>query len=128
MRAGVLFRLLRRPPRVVDLRAAFWGWRALRSVRTQLRGGTVRGVRAPVPPPLPLAAFRAVRVVLTGARASCLEGALVLQSWLAAHGVERDVIVGTRGGANGDFSAHAWVDGTPQGPEPRFAEMIRLAP
>jgi hypothetical protein len=126
--AAIFRALLRRPPRVADLQAAIWAWQALHSARQQLQGGAVRGVRVPEPSPLPIAASRAVRVVLTARKASCLERALLHQRWLAAHGIERDVVVGTRGGAGDEFCAHAWVDGTPQGTDRRFVEMIRLAP
>jgi hypothetical protein len=127
MAEPALLRLARRPPRRADLRAAVWAWRALRSTRVQLREGAVRGVRVPAAPPLPAAAIRGVRVVLRRLEPSCLERALVIQRWLATQGIERDVVVGTHGGA-GDFSAHAWVDGTPQDGQHDYVEMIRLAP
>jgi hypothetical protein len=123
-----LGRLLRRPPSLADARAGAWAWQALRSVRRQLRAGAVRGVHAPAPPALPIAASRAVRVTLALGRSSCLERSLVLQRWLAAHGIERDVVVGTHGAAGSEFTAHAWIDGTPQRADRRYVEMIRLAP
>lgn len=119
---------MRRPPDIADARAALWAWRAVSSARSQLRGGEVRGVRIPAPPPLSESGARAVRVVLLRRDASCLERSLVLQSWLAAHGVARDVIVGTEGGAHNGFAAHAWIDGEPQPPGRSYAELIRLSP
>ncbi len=92
-------RLMRRPPDIADARAAWWAWRALRTARASLRNGEVRGVRVPAPPPVNASAARAVRRVLRWTGASCLERSLVLQRWLAAHGVARDVIVGTEGSA-----------------------------
>src|SRR4051794_20434432 len=114
---------MRRPPTIHDARAALWTWRAVRSARTQLRAGAVRDVRVPPPPAIPSFAGRAVRRMLAD-RASCLEQALVLQRWLVANGVERDVIVGTSGSRTGDFVAHAWVDGEFLPEEPAYVEMI----
>ena len=42
---------------------------------------------------------------------SCLVNAIVLQTWEAAHGRRRDLVVGVTG-PNG-FSAHAWLQGDP---------------
>jgi hypothetical protein len=43
------------------------------------------------------------------ARATCLERALILQSWLATHGRPYPVAVGVALG--GGFEAHAWLEG-----------------
>jgi hypothetical protein len=40
----------------------------------------------------------------------------------------RDVIVGTSGTTSTAFKAHAWLDGEPVPEEPRYVEMLRLAP
>jgi hypothetical protein len=119
---------MRRVPDKAHLLAAWWTWRALRAARAQLRGGAVRDVRLPAPPPASQHGARAVRVVLARQRPSCLERALVLQRWLAGQGIERDVIVGTEGSAAGDFAAHAWLDGEQQLPERRYVEILRLTP
>ena len=119
---------MRRPPEIADARAAWWTWRATRSVREQLRAGAVRDVVVPEPPAVPERAGRAVRRVLRREHPSCFERSLVLQRWLAAQGVARDVIVGTEGGARGDFTAHAWLDGESQPDGHRYTEMLRLAP
>jgi hypothetical protein len=118
---------MRRPPDIADARAAWWAWRALRTARARLREGEVRGVRVPSPPAVDASGARAVRLVLNASRASCLERSLVLQRWLAAHGVARDVIVGTEGARSG-FAAHAWIDGEPQPPGRSYVELIRLSP
>ena len=107
----------------------WWAWRALRSVRAQLRGGAVRDVQVPAPPRG--ADRRGARGARRAARArapSCLERALVLQRWLRAQGIARDVVVGTHGGARGGFAAHAWLDGEPQPAGRRYVELTRLAP
>jgi hypothetical protein len=116
---------MRRPPTIHDARAALWTWRALRTTRAQLRGGAVRDVLVPAPPSIPPNAARAVRRVLAHEEPSCLERSLVLQRWLAAHGIERDVVVGTQGSSADTFKAHAWLDGEE---EPGYVEMTRLAP
>ena len=119
---------MRRPPDIADARAAWWTWRALRTARTRLRDGEVRDVRVPVPPPVDASGARAVRLVLRATNASCLERSLVLQRWLAGHGVARDVIVGTAGNAHSGFAAHAWIDGEAQPPGSSYVELIRLSP
>jgi hypothetical protein len=119
---------MRRPPDLADARAALWAWRAVRGARAQLRDGAVRDVRLPAPPPVARRAERAVRRVLSRLEPSCLEGALVRQRWLAAHGVARDVVVGTEGASRGPFAAHAWLDGEAQPDGHRFVEILRLAP
>jgi len=73
-------------------------------------------------------AIRAVRRVLARRRPSCLEQSLVLQRWLMAQGIARDVVVGTNGSPTADFTAHAWLDGEPLPAEPRHVELLRLAP
>jgi hypothetical protein len=115
-------------PGVQDARAAVWAWRALRSVRGQLRDGGMRDVHVPAPPRVRPRAVRAVRVVLAREEPSCLERALVLQRWLLAQGIARDVVVGTNGSAPGTFTAHAWLDGESMPDERRYIEMTRLAP
>jgi hypothetical protein len=117
---------LRRPPDVHDARAGLWAWRALRSVRAQLRAGAIRDVQVPTPPRVRPTAARAVRLVLAREEPSCLERALVLQRWLLAQGVARDVVVGTQGTATGAFAAHAWLDGEPL--QSGYIEMTRLTP
>lgn len=107
------------------LRAAWWTWRALRRARRRLPvDGTATTVLPP--PTLPSAARRGVYAVLHRQPATCLERALVMQRWLAAHGEPHDVIVGvTKSG--GDFSAHAWLDteaGEAEGEG--FDELLRL--
>jgi hypothetical protein len=119
---------MRRPPDVHDARAGLWAWRALRSVRTQLRAGAVRDVQVPAPPRVAARAARAVRVVLSRQEPSCLERALVLQRWLLAQGIARDVVVGTLGSTTGAFAAHAWLEGEPLPPGRRYVEMTRLSP
>jgi hypothetical protein len=125
---GAAKRLLRRPPNLDDVRAAWWAWVALRSVRNQLRDGAVRDVDVPDVPSVTPESARAMRRVLARHDPSCFERSLVLQAWLAAHGTPVDVVVGTEGGARAGFAAHAWLDGEPQPAGRHYVEMLRIAP
>jgi hypothetical protein len=105
------------------LRAALWTIRSVRRVRRQLRRGALSEVRVPAPPPLSDPAVRGVHAVLRRTSPTCLERALVLQRWLAAHGSPHDVVIGVTAPTNG-FTAHAWLDG--EDDARRYAELTRL--
>ena len=64
---------------------------------------------------------------LRRASPTCLERALIIQSWLAAHGTPRDVVIGVRRGFEG-YGAHAWVDGSEPDSVVEFAELHRISP
>ncbi len=117
---------LTRPPDLPTLRAALWALRALRIARRQLKSDGIERLRIPAPPALPESAARGVRVVLRHREPTCLEEALVLQRWLAAHGVARDVVVGVRGPL--EFGAHAWLDGDLAPARAGYLELVRVAP
>ena len=89
------------------LRAAGWALRALRRLRRELpdRGLEVR-VTAP---PAGDASVRGVELALRAGRATCLERSLVVQRWLLARAMPRDVLVGVAGGSDA-LDAHAWID------------------
>jgi hypothetical protein len=70
---------------------------------------------------------RAVMAVINRQPATCLERALVLQSWLAARGSAHDVVIGVRRADSG-VAAHAWVDEVDRVPVNEFAELHRLPP
>jgi hypothetical protein len=105
------------------LRAAWWTARSLRRARRQLRRRPFTEVTVPAPPSLPDRAGRGVHAVLRRASGTCLERALVLQCWLAAHGSSRDVVIGVTSPA-GDFVAHAWLEG--EDDARGYAELTRL--
>lgn len=114
-----------RVPRPADLRAAAWALTAHRGLRRRLAAeGAAADV--PPPPPLPPAAVRAVRATLRVRRASCLEGAIVLQRWHAAHGRPLDLVIGVTAPGHG-FHAHAWLEGEDPRPDGEFAEILRRA-
>jgi hypothetical protein len=106
------------------LRAAWWAQRALRRAHRTLRRGGLANASVIDPPRLGPDASRGVFAVLRRKDSTCLERALVLQRWRAAHGVEKDVIIGVKGPAD-NFAAHAWVDGEAEMDE-SFEELLRL--
>ena len=114
---------MRRPPDLATLRAALWAQRALRVARRELQRNPLDHVALPAPPRLPSDAGRGVRALLRRREHSCLEGALVLQRWLAAHGDRRDVVIGVTA-PGGEFAAHAWLEGEPQ--TETFRELRRV--
>ncbi len=116
-------RFASRIPRPADLRAAGWALGALRDLRSRLG---VEGPDATVtdPPPLPAPAVRAVRATLRARRASCLEGAMILQRWHAAHGRPLDLVIGVSA-PGPDFHAHAWLEGEDSLPGGELTEILR---
>lgn len=110
---------------VPTLRAALWTLRALRTVRAQLRRGTIEGVRVPAPPPLTGSDVRGVLAVLRRRPNSCLERSFVLQRWVATFDSAPDIVVGVSSPSDG-FHAHAWLDGEPDNADGSFHELMRL--
>jgi hypothetical protein len=108
-----------------SLRAAWWAQRALRRARRTLRRKGIAETTVSDPPRLGAEAGRGVFAVLRRSPATCLERALVLQRWHAAHGNERDVIIAVRGSTD-DFAAHAWLEGEPDPLAGTFKELLRL--
>ena len=119
---------MRRRPTVRELRAALWAARSVRRARRQLRRTGYEGLTLPSVPDLPESASRGVNAVLRRLPATCLERAVVLQRWRAAHGDPRDVVVGVSG-PRADFRAHAWLDDEqPRVDVGEFRELVRLRP
>jgi hypothetical protein len=85
---------VRRRPDLPTLRAALWALVALRRTRRALRRRKVDEIQVAPPPPLPASAGRGVRAVIRRSDPTCLERALVLQAWDAAHGEAHDVVIG----------------------------------
>jgi transglutaminase superfamily protein len=110
-----------------SLRAALWTYRALRSARRQLRRTGLDGLSLPRLPRLAPSAGRGVRAILRRQPHTCLERALVLQRWRAAHGEPRDVVVGVRG-PSATFQAHAWLEDEEPVANESFAELLRVRP
>jgi Transglutaminase-like superfamily len=108
---------------LASLRAAAWAVRALRRTRRDLARRGLEGARVSPPPALPAHARRGVLAVISRRPNTCLERALVLQRWEAAHGDAADVIIGVRGR---DFVAHAWLESMPDGPASRYQELHRI--
>ncbi len=119
---------MRRRPTLRELRAALWALRSVRSARRQLRRSGYRGLTLPPVPELPESASRGVNAVIRRLPATCLERAVVLQRWRAAHGDRHDVVVGVSG-TREDFKAHAWLDDErPAAEAGDFRELVRLHP
>jgi hypothetical protein len=119
--------LVRRAARldVATLRAALWAARALRRTRRSLAGRGLDGAHVTPPPALPAHARRGVMAVLRRRPNTCLERALVLQRWEAAHGAGADVVIGVPR-VSDDFVAHAWLETMPDGPLDAFHEIHRI--
>ena len=56
-------------------------------------------------------------------RATCLERSLLRQAWLRGRGTMRDVVIGVR--SEGQFEAHAWLEGDPDGEG--YVEIHRIS-
>ena len=109
-----------------SLRAAAWTVRALTSARRQLRRRDIRDLRVPPPPPVGPAAARGVGAILRRNPGTCLTRASVRQAWHAAQGHPRDIVIGVKR-EDGDFRAHAWLDGDPEDTSDEFQELTRQA-
>ena len=112
---------------IANLRAAWWALGALLSARNALSRGELKTVRLESPPSLPASAGWGVEALLRRKRHSCLEGALVRQRWLAAHGQPRDVVIGVTSPSNG-FIAHAWLADERDPVIDEFQELTRFVP
>jgi Transglutaminase-like superfamily len=107
---------------VHDVRVGLWATREVRRLRRVLADDGIRvAVRRP-PSRMSRNAGRVVVLASRLARASCLERSLLRQAWLRARGTDRDVVIGVR--SQGEFEAHAWLDGDPDGAE--YAEIHRI--
>jgi hypothetical protein len=106
-----------------NLRAAWWTLRALRITRSRLREGAIEAISMPEPPRVSPDAVRGVLGLLRRVDHTCLERSLVLQRWHTAQGQPADIVVGVTS-PQGGFTAHAWLDGDPDGNA--FAELLRL--
>ena len=112
------------------LRAAWWTWRSVRSVKRRL---SADGVRTTVrkPPAVPVGARQGVDAVLRRTAPTCLERCLVYQAWLAACALPCEVVVGIAPGdqPGSAMDAHAWLDFESDDPETtRYQEIHRISP
>jgi hypothetical protein len=108
-----------------NARAALWAFGALRRARRDLAAHGLDGAHVAPPPRLPASARTGVFAIVLRRPTTCLERALVLQRWEAAHGAASDVIIGVRGPGD-DFGAHAWLETMPDAPPGVFQEILRL--
>lgn len=110
---------------LATLRAAAWAVRALRRTRRELARRGLDGAHVSPPPRLPADARRGVLAVIRRRPNTCLERALVLQRWEAAHGAGADVVIGVPRMSD-NFIAHAWLETMPDGPLDAFHEIHRI--
>jgi hypothetical protein len=106
------------------LRGALWAFIALGEAGRQLRTEGLKTIRIRRPPDVSPAAEAGVTAVLIRTRETCLTRAFVRQSWFAAQGSMRDVVIGVSR-ADG-FAAHAWLDGDPPAASEGYVELTRL--
>jgi hypothetical protein len=107
------------------LRAAVWTARALRRAKRDLARRGLDGARVAPPPRLPGSARRGVLAILRRRPSTCLERALVLQRWEAAHGAASDVVIGVPAPGR-DFVAHAWLESMPDAHAATYHEIHRI--
>lgn len=111
--------------RLASLRAAWWGFRAIESARRLPAVDLViQPGSLPAVPPGVWDGERGLRAALRLRRPNCLVRATVLQSWHAAHGDFRDVVIGVTSPSSG-FKAHAWLDGQEFDGGAGFSELTR---
>ncbi|MBW3557091.1 MAG: lasso peptide biosynthesis protein [Actinobacteria bacterium] len=108
-------------------RAMWWARRTARQVRTDLDAGGIDHLVVPPPPPLPRGCRRWVAAVLASRGDTCLVRSAVLQTWDAAHGRPRDLVIGVTAPGEG-FKAHAWLDGEPAEASAGYTEVSRRPP
>ena len=109
---------------VRDIRAALWTLRALRVVNEALPDGRWEGLEFPRVPRSRNSSEWAVEAVLRQRGATCLAAAIVRQTWLAAHGSPRDLVIGVTAPARG-FTAHAWLSGDDPCHNAEYTELLR---
>lgn len=111
------------------LRAAWWALRSVRAVRRNLKRHGLEARVGPPPAALPWGSRSGVTAVLYRLSPTCLERALVMQAWLAAHRIERDVVVGVAREGDASVRAHAWVDGITHPSEySKYSVIHRIEP
>lgn len=112
---------------LASARAALWAWAGVRRAARALARDGVEATVAP-PPSLPAGARRGVEAVLRRTSPTCLERSLVLQAWLAAHGVPCEIVIGVLKDGS-QVKAHAWLDIEAGDRVARsYNELHRLAP
>ncbi|UQX87873.1 lasso peptide biosynthesis protein [Jatrophihabitans telluris] len=109
------------------LLAAAWALTCLVIVRRRLRREGVRAT-CPAAPRLPMKAYPGVSAVISRLSPTCIERALIIQSWLTAHERYHDIVVGIPTGGMSTETAHAWVDGFEPESAVKYTEIHRIQP
>jgi hypothetical protein len=110
-----------------NLLGALWATVAARLVRRRLKNS---GLAARVPRPRHLGpkSEQGVLAALSRLKPTCLERALVLQTWMAMQGNRHDVVIGVPQDGMRSGPAHAWVDGTESDSPAIYLELHRIGP
>lgn len=114
-------------PGIPSIRSAWWTYRSLRRARRQLRHDGFRQIRLPSVPNVGREAERGHLAVLRRTNDSCLVRSTVRQTWHAARGRPRDLVIGVTAPSKG-FRAHAWLEGDPPCHDEGFRELLRRPP
>jgi hypothetical protein len=121
-----LLTILRRRPGLT-VKTALWALRAVTEIRRALRTRRFEPGIVAAPPHAPLEAEVVVNAVARVTRSTCLTRSIMRQHWFAAHGDDRDLLIGIdRSGPV--FRAHAWIEGDPPSHAAGYAEILRRAP
>jgi hypothetical protein len=96
--------------RPVVILGAVWAVVAVWLARRRLAHDGVHA-RVPWPIGLPSSSTPGVTAVLNRLAPTCLERSLVAQTWRAAHGDPRDLVIGIPLAGMKNAPAHAWLDG-----------------
>lgn len=107
-----------------NMRSFMWAFGRLRAVRAELRHEGA-DVRVPLAVGLGPRGWAGVRTAIAVARPTCLERALLIQSWIGGYMDPPDVVIGVRN-RDGAVEAHAWVDGRDPWFDQSYEELARL--
>jgi hypothetical protein len=108
---------------------AAWAWLALLRVRRRLQRNGLSSI-ALKPAPCSAGGALGVHAVISRLSPTCLERALILQSWLAARGTAPDVVIGVPPGGlvtSAKDPAHAWLDGLDAVSAASYVELHRVS-
>ena len=106
------------------MRAACWALRAVWTARAKLANTRFDHITLPSVPAVSASAELGVTIVLRYIGPTCLVRSIVRQSWYAAHGSPRDLVIGVTAPGQG-FQAHAWLEGDSWSEQEGFEELMR---
>lgn len=113
-----------RAGRLDSARRAWWALRSLRRARRGLRERGIDRLELPRPPRTAGGSERGIRWILRHGRATCLERAVIRQTWLHSRDNDHALVIGVD--THDGFRAHAWLDGEED--PGNFTELTRRGP